>query len=473
MGKNLIIIVFLLALALIRFSPLLNRPFVGLHDFNGVFYGNIARNYLRYGLADTKVGQVTGLDAEGSFRYHINHPATLPLLIAGSYTLFGISEFSTRLIPLVASLSAIVWMFLLGKELAGRSVGMLASILMMTTPMFAYFGVMPVFEPLVFAASLFSIWQYCLWLRTKRNRHVVFLFIGLIGGLLVDWIGVYLLPVLTIHAFWSHGFKTIAKPFLFLWMSMALTLLLLFGHVMMLTGHLFSSGLGQSFIFRTGFGVQGQYAFSMIDLLKREARMVVIYLNGVLLLLSFLGLFGNKRLLLLLLFGWGTIHVVIFRNAGFIHEYLLFPLLAFICLSAAMVVDVFFHRIRRLSFVFAVCLIVLVLSLSFLERRPFLQTLQTTEYFRPGYELGQLLHSLTSPNDRIVVASTQFWSFYGPSTAFYADRQFEVEISSFENADYVVQVKSHDELQDETTRYLKDHFPYIEKGAFVVYDLRA
>ena len=40
------------------FSPLLARPFVGLHDFNGVFYGNIGRNYLRFDITKTKLGQV-------------------------------------------------------------------------------------------------------------------------------------------------------------------------------------------------------------------------------------------------------------------------------------------------------------------------------------------------------------------------------------------------------------------------------
>ena len=57
LSKYIIYLVILLAFFLLL--PKIDKPFFGHHDWNGVFYSNIARNYLRYGYLKTKFGEVT------------------------------------------------------------------------------------------------------------------------------------------------------------------------------------------------------------------------------------------------------------------------------------------------------------------------------------------------------------------------------------------------------------------------------
>lgn len=120
----------------------LDKPFWGEHDWNGVRYGNIARNYLRYGLLQTRLGQVenSGPVLPGEFEYYTRYPPLLPFLIAISYKIFGISEWSTRLFSLRA--------------------GVLAALLVLATPMVGYFGKNPSHEPLTLFFILLAFYGY-------------------------------------------------------------------------------------------------------------------------------------------------------------------------------------------------------------------------------------------------------------------------------------------------------------------------
>src|SRR3989344_1806206 len=83
----------------------LDKPFVGIHDWNGARYGNIARNYLRYGFFTTKFSQVenSGEVVPFEFQYYTHYPPLLPILISLSYYIFDIGEWQTRTVPLLAT----------------------------------------------------------------------------------------------------------------------------------------------------------------------------------------------------------------------------------------------------------------------------------------------------------------------------------------------------------------------------------
>lgn len=72
----------------------INRPFIGHHDFNGAFYSQIARNYLKIGLIKSRGAQIinSGDISNGDWNLHTHHPATYPILLSlifSNYWRFG------------------------------------------------------------------------------------------------------------------------------------------------------------------------------------------------------------------------------------------------------------------------------------------------------------------------------------------------------------------------------------------------
>ena len=100
--RILITSVFVFALSFWILSRNISDPFTGIHDHNGARFGNIAKNYLKYG-QETRLGQVEQKNSDGSFEYYTHYPPLLSLSIAASYGIFGASEGTTRIIPVFAT----------------------------------------------------------------------------------------------------------------------------------------------------------------------------------------------------------------------------------------------------------------------------------------------------------------------------------------------------------------------------------
>lgn len=103
---------------------------MGFHDFNNVQYGTMAKNYNQYGIWQLKFGQVMGKihgNVSDNKSFYTSYLPLLPLMIAGSFSIFGVHEWSERLIPLIFSIVGIVGLFLLCKKLWGPKAAFLAS----------------------------------------------------------------------------------------------------------------------------------------------------------------------------------------------------------------------------------------------------------------------------------------------------------------------------------------------------------
>src|SRR5688572_21712844 len=104
----LVAAVFLAALALR--VPTFLEPWVGSHNaWGGAFYGNVARNFVRYGYLQTEFAPVvsTGLVDPSQFEVYYHHPVLSMWLTGLSFHAFGIHEWSARLAPLVFGLLTI------------------------------------------------------------------------------------------------------------------------------------------------------------------------------------------------------------------------------------------------------------------------------------------------------------------------------------------------------------------------------
>lgn len=476
--KKNIPLLFLILLAGLLLSFRIDKTFIGHHDWNGVVYGHLARSYLR----------------EGFFQKGATHyPPLLPICLSVSFAIFGVVEWAARLVPLMASLGMIVLLFKLTEELWNQQVAVFACLFLIFTPMFLYFGKMPVHETVSPVFVLFTLFHYYHWLKKGLKRSYFFIILGTILGGLTSWAGYYLVPLLIIHC-WC--FKKEKEFFRRIFLLFPLSIMMFISHLFYIklsTGSFIDKGFLKAFLFRFNLGPQAEtVSFTYSKFFILQARWMVVYFTRIVVVLSFLWMMlflfsflknkkiGLKESFILILLFFGFTHSAIFRNAAFIHDYLLYYTLPFFSMAAGLVLYQFGLRIKNnfLKIIFYS----LVFYLFITERIPFTKTLLATKMNESGYKLGVLIKQLTSKREEVLVASKEFGAFLDVFVRFYADR--EVKYQDFNLEDFkkeekelkkkyrfFIITKTHDYVPYDLKDYLRKRYPSFAKEEFVFYDL--
>lgn len=407
---NKLLVSGLIVLAFLLLSININKPFIGQHDWNGVVYGQQAKNFYRYGFIPLKFGATLATpDVPAENRvFQIHYSPVLPILISFSYRLFGISEWSTRLVPALTSLISVLLVVLLGKELISFRAGIIAGALMIATPMFIYYGKNPVHEVVLLPFALLAFYSYKRFLKTGQKVWWDILLFASISAMLVGWPGYYAAGLIFIHGVWLQPKEKI-KFFRLLLIAVTLLTIFLF-HSIILSPRA-TNDLQNIFLVRLGGSSVG-----LIDFLTKELRYSINLFTVTLLFLSSVWLIGhskNKSVLLLLGF-FGLAHILIFRQAGYYHEYLLFPLLPFIALASAGTVDNLLKLFQGLKI--KLLIVGLILFLTVKERLGYLQALSRSEYTKDIYEEAVEYGKIVRVNPSMIVPMERDVYF-----VFYAD----------------------------------------------------
>ena len=387
-----LIILILLALIL---TDHLAKPFIGHHDWNGVFYSQIARNYLRFGLLETKLGQLTGPNS-----FYTHYPPLFPLTLAAAFKVFGISDLVSRLVPVGLTIAGLLVLYRISSSWVVIAVAL--------TPMLRYFGQMPSQEPLIIFLTLVSFYFF-----RKKNRAGFYLTVILNG--LSGWAGYFFYPLLFfLNRRWA------LKACLLLVMTFSLHLL----HVYILTGSFSGGGIFDALLLRLGFfpmlgktepELAGQ--FTWLAYLIKEARMLTVYYTFTLLSLAALGLLFCRNRITLIFLAWGLSYPLIFSNVVFVHEYFNVFFWPFLALSLVNLIN----RIKLKP-----ALILIIFLAIFLERNKFYQALVKTKAFEPGYQLGLEINRLIPFGQTYtVVNSREFIESQNLFIDYYSDRQIE------------------------------------------------
>lgn len=139
----------------------LREPWVGLHDWNGAFFSQLARNLIRYpfslhhGMPMVAVGEQLPSSEERSF--YPRHPPALPWILAGVFAIAGESEAIARCVPIAASLATLWLMIGLIRRRDGDLIALLAGLFFSLMPMTVYFGRMVDHEALCLFFMLASV----------------------------------------------------------------------------------------------------------------------------------------------------------------------------------------------------------------------------------------------------------------------------------------------------------------------------
>ena len=407
---NKLLVLGIIVLASFLLSINIGKPFIGQHDWNGVVYGQQAKNFYRYGLIPLKFGATMATaDIQPEERKYLTHyTPVLPVLISFSYRFLGVSEWSTRLVPVATSLASVLLVMLLGKELISFRAGIIAGILMTVTPMFIYYGKNPVHEVVLLPFALLSFYSYQLFLKTNKEKWWKILLLSSAVAMLIGWSGYYATGLIFIHGIlfrrkWKIRFLQLPL--------ISVTLLAIFFFHSTILSPQAAGDLQNIFFARLG-----GTSISLIDFLTKELRYSINLFTTILLLLSsiwFVSRSKNKSIILLLGI-FGLAHVLIFRQAGYYHEYLLFPLLPFIALASSGTVENLLKIFQSLKIKILIAGFILFLAAR--ERLGYLQALLKSEYVKDIYQEAVEYGKIVKADPKVIVPVERDVYFI-----FYAD----------------------------------------------------
>lgn len=438
--KNHLFLVYIIVFLAILLSANWNKPFIGHHDWNGAWYSNQARNYLRYGFFETKLGAVMNTDytTKEDFNFFTHYPLLLPILIAASFKLFGIHEWSARLIPAVFTLGTIISIYLLTLKFFDKKITIAASLIAAVLPITIYFGKMPVQEVLVLPLVILSVYFYFNFFNKTTRANFIYLAISLLASHLTNWPGYYATPLFFAHyLIFSKAKNKLAIASIFPFFSV-----LMFGlhmlHLYLLTGNpLF--GMIDVVLLRLNLK-EKIIGYSTLNFLELQSRFLAIYFTRPVILFSIVTTIWmvikiiNKKItqevqLFFILAIFGATHNLVFRNMAYIHDYMIIYLLPFLAISSAFGLFLILGRLKLAKRSLVLSLIVLGFAgLVLLERSKFVKTLLTSEGFYEGYQLGNAISRETSSQDKVLIISPEFKNHFEVFTAYYSDRNIEYEI---------------------------------------------
>ncbi len=423
------LIFFTLIIAALLLSLQINKPFYGYHDWNGLTYAQIAKNYLRYGSL-TKLGQVTNFSptTPDNFRYDTHYHPLLTLLLAFFLSIFGFHEWTIRIVPVLFSLSSLFLLSQLVTLWIDAETGLLATIIALFTPVFIYFGKNPVHEPLTLFFILLNTYLFSLHLHhPKKNKILKWLLVTSLISLFSGWPSYYHLFLIGFF-----GFRKTKNKFYLLFFTLPfLGLGLLLLHSWFLTGSFVGGGIISILKYRLSLSSSPTTPISFFEFARRFALFSRNMFTLPLLIASVLGFYFAKKLrAILLILLTGILHPVIFPNAGYIHDYLQFPALAFIAFSSA----IFLKRIIPPRFLLVLGIIFSLLTFS--TKLPFAVAMVNSNMSKPEYDLVTNKIKPLDPDGFLILQSSQAKLLSGVVTPFYLGK--EVEFTTQESAYYQV-----------------------------------
>jgi 4-amino-4-deoxy-L-arabinose transferase-like glycosyltransferase len=333
----------ILALALVLLSLGLTESFVGHHDFNTAWVTTVARNHVRYGLTATQLLMVTN-NAEVPrdwFWFYTTHPPLLPTFVVPFFTVGGVEPWTARLPTILFTLGNITLVYLLGRQMDGRGVGLFAAFVFGVMPMTVYFGRVTNFEPPTAFFILLAVLAYTAWQRNRRRSSFVAMAAAVALAALVDWPGYYLAGLLPLHHLVTNAqpkrdWKVALLPLL---------VILIFALQLTLThavaGDAGLGQLGDKFLLRTATSTGPEFSWSEFAALQ-ATRALGLFTVPVL-LLAIAGVWGQAQArrwgengAVAVLLAAGLLNVMLFPHGAFAHDFWLYYCAAPLALLAAL-----------------------------------------------------------------------------------------------------------------------------------------
>ncbi|KKP60005.1 MAG: hypothetical protein UR52_C0001G0085 [Candidatus Gottesmanbacteria bacterium GW2011_GWA1_34_13] len=485
--KHNIVIILILITAAGLLSININKKFIGIHDWNGVWYGTIAKNNLKLGLLHTKLGSVkgTGDTQLSAGSYFTHYPVLFPLILTAGYYLMGVSEASLRITVSAFSLLSVLFIYLITKRIFDKKTAIYSAIFTIITPLFIYYGKMPVHEPVLLCLVLGTVYFYIKWFDSQKNKDFLGMSVFLVISLLITWPAYFVPFLLLCHYYLFHKQKKHLKLLLLLILIEISAFLLHLLHVYILTGSFFGGGLIEIFLSRISSDSTTQlYSLNITKYLTTEIRYFSLYFTRILLFFSGVWFFTQiyyilrfkkisyKNSIIWLFMIFGSLYLVIFKEASFLHDYLIYYLLPFFVISSAIIFIKLINFItnKYLKYIVIVLAIVIIGS----DKYSYLVALIKSNQSEKAYTIGNFINNNASANDKVFIASNVYRQFYGPFITYYSNYSIinyaeSLDLTTAKKYNLIVRIKSHDALDPNSKIILATNFKPNEDDNFIYY----
>lgn len=396
---------------------------------DGVIMGNAARNMLRYGGFQTMFGAVvdSGPVMNGHFHYYIDHPLSLFVtILALSFRIFGVHEWSARIVTITFSMGSLVMVYLVARQLWDKKIAFFSLLFMAFMPMVAYFTSRDVWP---YSISLFGAllvtWFYISWIRQYENKYYYMTIVSYAVCLLLSWDVYFLGPILFLHHMLFKG-KRFKLAFIFPMLNLIMFSIIVV-HTYFLSGGV--EQLWKVFLHRSAVTkvVTWTHFFAI------ESHRCWQYFTGVLCVLSAIGLGSavfKKRhdnsdgWFGLFLFIWGVPFILLFRE-GAVHQIAwIFSLAPLIAVSGALGLD-FLHKLAMKCItvedsgkIFSVVLTVLVVFVFLRQSLPTVYQLHQKKSLPIPYAFANTANKVSKFEDAIITPINVGYYYY----PYYTDR---------------------------------------------------
>jgi 4-amino-4-deoxy-L-arabinose transferase-like glycosyltransferase len=412
------------------------RPLVGFHDFDNTLWITAAENYQRYGLISTQFQQIkTPYEApREDWDVSQHHPPGISIITYVGLELFGNSPLAAKLPPLAATAIAAACLFNLAKSIYNRQIAMLAVFFFGFTPLIIYYSGKIGHEQFLLPLMLLFLIVYRRWEQTQRRRWLLWLaLMGGVGGF-IGWAWFLFLGLGGLVS-WYYRRRTSIQRLWPLWVGSAagvvgVLLLSLWQQPDILQEY------AEAILTRTTNRENGQVSYPGITLTGWLAVIGSRLLWLPTPVVTFFGIWGawkvfrhhisnQKDNILLALPGIVTIiYALVFWQAAYIHDYLIYYLIAPLSVWAAVGFRaVLFAHGEKPRLAWAAILGLLLLFHLIGSWRWSRSLFQETvpEFHRWGIQAK----TATRP-DEIVAINLE--SEIGPQLRYYARRPVEYEI---------------------------------------------
>ncbi|MEM5852775.1 MAG: glycosyltransferase family 39 protein [Candidatus Aenigmatarchaeota archaeon] len=448
-------------------------------------YSEYAINYIKFGYLKTKLAQLwnTGGLETGKEVYenYVHRPIGTALLLSLSFRVFGVSEWSARIIQIIANLGSVLFLYLIVKNIFNRKIALITCFFLVFSPMFFYMRNFISPDALIIFFIFATLYFYILWLKHSKSLHLYLLFITFSLGAFIEWSINFIVPVILIHYFILHRpkHKERRKNCLMILILLSfITFSINVLHIWLVSGIKGLSDLYFIFLFRANLNeASWGYNISLVGLLNHLYRDISYFYTPLLfvVLLIFVGktiikkTFYNWDGLFLLVLASFLSYLFVFSNLYWIHDFLILFILPGIFLATASFFETLEKCVKRKVFY----LILFIFMFSFL----YYSYPTIKKIYEGNSNVSELIIFLAQNPGDIIISFNEHpqnfqLKFYLQGRKIYYARDIETfkKIVEKENVKFFIE-KNEEPLDQEFENYLVNNFQHTILGKYVIFIL--
>lgn len=422
------LMVILLLLCFLILTQNRTQPLIYHHDWNTILWANAADNYERYGLVETRLQQISNLYPAKKNEWNVNqhHPPGISIITWLGQKLSGDTPFALRFWPITASILTAALLFNLTRRLYNSQIALLSTFFFSFTPLIVYFSGMVNHEEYLLPLMLLSGILYLEQNKKPSAKNILLLSLITVLGGFIGWAWYLFIGLLGLYTLVNFGINGALK-FRVLWLSTAMTAigLLILGFWQQPT---YLSTLINAILIRTtntiDYPITNWPLVVGPRLLWLPTPVVALFAcAGLWMRFRDKTIFKYPMSLLFIIALTSIIYNAIFWQATYIHDYLIYYLIAPLAIWAAVgFLGILYAYGTKPTLGWRLVLSSLLI-LFLISSFRWTQQLYQTENFDYFYNWGITLQAQTEP-DQVILTN---FPYYSPHLGYYAQRKILYE----------------------------------------------